>query len=151
MKNYLKSYYKYHDSKFKFMKIYYFLKFKLLAKSYGSAFPINAKCGKNIKFPHGLYGIFISKDAIIGDNCVIFHQVTIGRNDIKNSKGYGTPIIGNNVYIGCGAKIIGNVKVGNNVKIGANCVITKDIPDNSTCVVGPNRIIRKGEKNEEKN
>ena len=123
------------------MKKIYFIKFKLQQKYFGAAIPITAKFGENTNFPHGLFGIFISKDAVIGNNCTIFHQVTIGRNDIKESKGYGTPIIGDNVYIGCGAKIIGSVKIGNNVKIGANCVVTCDLEDNCTCVSGNNRII----------
>lgn len=143
MKNYLKSYYKYYDSKSWISRKIYFFRFKILAKFFGSGLPITAKIGKNITFPHGLYGVFISKDAIIGNNCTIYHQVTIGRNDIKGSKRYGAPIIGDNVYIGCGAKIIGNVKIGNNVKIGANCVVTNDLPDNCTCVLGENRIIVK--------
>lgn len=51
------------------------------------------------------YGIFISQGAKIGENAVIFHQVTIGSNTLKDSKGYGAPQIGNSVYIGVGAKI----------------------------------------------
>ena len=87
--------------------------------------------------PHGLYGIIISKNAIIGENCTIFHQVTIGEG-----KG-GAPRIGDNCYIGAGAKIIGNITVGNNVKIGANCVVVEDIPDNCTVVMEKPRIIRR--------
>ena len=67
--------------------------------------------------PHGLYGVFISKDAEIGENCTIFHQVTIGSNRIEGSKHYGAPKIGNNVYIGAGAKIIGGITIGDNVNI----------------------------------
>lgn len=83
--------------------------------------------------PHGLFGIFISDKAQIGQNAVIFHHVTIGSNNLKDSSKRGSPVIGNNVYIGAGAKIIGNVRIGNNVRIGANCIIVKDVPDN--CVV----------------
>ena len=64
----------------------------------------------------------------IGENCWINQQVTIGFKNLKS------PIIGDNVTIGCGAKVLGNVKVGNNVTIGANAVVIKDVPDN--CVVG---------------
>lgn len=81
--------------------------------------------------PHGLFGIFISKGARIGRDCVIFQQVTIGSVTTKESKHLGSPIIGHDVYIGAGAKIVGNVKVGDNCRIGANCVIAKDIPANS--------------------
>lgn len=77
-------------------------------------------------FPHGLYGIVISHNVAIGRNCTIYHQVTIreGRD--------GAPRIGNDVWIGPGAKIFGNICIGNNVRIGANCVIFTDIPDNTT-------------------
>ena len=88
-------------------------------------------------FPH-LSGIIISYNVVIGRNCTIYQQVTIGQ-DRLNTPG-SAPYIGNNVLIGAGAKIIGPVHVGNNVRIGANTVATKDIPDNCT-VVGANRII----------
>lgn len=104
---------------------------------------ISYKCqflGRPI-FPHGQNGIFISGDAVIGKNAVIFHQVTIGSNRIIDSKGFGAPFIGDNCYIGAGAKIIGNVKIGKNCRIGANAVVTKNVPDNSTVVAGEMRII----------
>jgi serine O-acetyltransferase len=87
-------------------------------------------------FPHGLYGIIVSHEAVIGKNCVILHQVTIGVRDHDG----GCPVIGDNCLIGAGAKIIGNVHIGNNVKIGANSTVTKDVPDNAT-VVPTNRYI----------
>ena len=85
--------------------------------------------------------------AKIGRNCVIFHQVTIGSNTLSDSKKCGAPIIGDNVYIGCGAKIIGSVRIGNNVRIGANCVVTNDVPDNCTVVLNKPRVIQKEERN----
>lgn len=94
-------------------------------------------------FPHGISNIFISDSAKIGVNAVIFQDVTIGSNTIENSKGIGAPTIGDNVYIGAGAKIIGNVKVGNNVRIGANAVVVEDIPDNSVVVMSKPRVIVK--------
>ena len=107
--------------------------------------PISTKIEGVPIFPHGLNGIFISSGAVIGKDCVIFHQVTIGSNTLPDSKGQGAPTIGNNVYIGAGAKIIGNVIIGNNVRIGANCVVTKDVPDNTTVVSAPIRLISKDE------
>ena len=94
-------------------------------------------------FPHGLNGIFISSSAKIGKNCTIFHQVTIGSNTLLDSANHGSPTIGDNVFIGCGAKIIGNVHIGNNVRIGANCVVVDDIPDNCTVVLEKPRILIK--------
>lgn len=86
---------------------------------------------------HALNGIIIAGGAKIGKNCTISHQVTIGRS--KNE----APIIGNNVYIGPGAKIFGGIRVGNNVRIGANCIVFQDIPDNATVVLEKPRIIIK--------
>lgn len=91
--------------------------------SLGTHMGFGAKFEGIPKLPHGLYGIFVSHNAIIGKNCTIFHQVTIGEG--KN----GAPIIGDNVLIGAGAKIIGNVHIGNNAKIGVNAVIVHDVPD----------------------
>ena len=102
--------------------------------------PLSCKIGSNVLFPHGLYGIFISQGASIGNDCCIFQQVTIGSNTLPDSKKNGAPIIGDNVFVGAGAKIIGGITVGNNVRIGANAIITKNIPDNTT-VIGINNVI----------
>ena len=88
-------------------------------------------------FPHGLYGIIVSHNAHIGKNATIFHQVTIGEGN------GGAPTIGDNCFIGAGAKIIGNIHIGNNVKIGTNCVVYEDVPDNATVVLSKTRIILK--------
>ena len=71
--------------------------------------------------------------------------MTIGSNTTVGSKNQGSPTIGDNVYIGAGAKIIGNCKIGNNCRIGANCIVTKDIPDNCVCVNRGLEIIQKEE------
>ena len=92
-------------------------------------------------FPHGIFGVFISGGVKIGNNCVIFQQVTIGSNTLIDSTGFGAPVIGNNCYIGAGAKIIGKVTIGNNVRIGANAVVTKDVPDNTVVTSAPNTIV----------
>lgn len=105
--------------------------------------PFNNLIRGELNFPHGISGIFISGDAVIGDNCTIYQQVTIGSNMLIDSKGLGSPIIGNNVLIGAGAKIIGNVHVGNNCRIGANAVITKNIPAHSVVVAGNQIVIQK--------
>ena len=88
-------------------------------------------------FPHGLYGIIVSHNAHIGKNATIFHQVTIGEG------AGGAPTIGDNCFIGAGAKITGNINIGNNVKIGTNCVVVENIPDNTTVVLSKPRIIIK--------
>lgn len=91
--------------------------------------------------PHGLAGIFISYGAKVGEGCVIYHQVTIGSNTLPDSKGQGAPTIGKNVFIGAGAKIIGNVTVGDNARIGANAVVSFDVPANATVVQESPRVI----------
>lgn len=91
--------------------------------------------------PHGLAGIFISYGACVGEGCTIYHQVTIGSNTLPDSRGQGAPSIGRNVYIGAGAKIIGNVVVGDGARIGANAVVTFDVPANATVVQESPRVI----------
>ena len=114
---------------------------KKLMTKYNASIPYIVDIAGRPAYPHGIAGIFISANATIGKGCTIFHQVTIGSNTLGSSKGNGAPKIGDNVFIGCGAKIIGGVTIGNNVRIGANCVVVEDIPDNSTVVLGKPRII----------
>jgi serine O-acetyltransferase len=98
------------------------------------------------KIDEGLYvghsgGISISHAAVIGKNLRISQQVTIGVSGEGEKR--GCPVIGDDVYIGPGAKIFGKITIGNNVKIGANAVIHKDIPDNAVVVLEPGyKIIR---------
>jgi serine acetyltransferase len=106
---------------------------------------INAKIDGVPRCPHGLRGVFISQMSEIGSGCVIFQQVTIGSNAIKGHPRSGAPKIGNNVYIGAGATIIGNVTIGNNCRIGANCVVVKDMPANTTAVSASARFIQSNE------
>ncbi len=84
--------------------------------------------------PHGEKGIFVSGGTKVGKNCIIFQQVTIGSVTLPDANSVGSPIVGDNCYIGAGAKIVGNVKIGNNVRIGANATVYKDVPDNSVVV-----------------
>ena len=98
--------------------------------THGSAISINAYFDGTPLFPRGMKQIVIGKGVKVGENCVIYQQVTIDSallpNNIK-----GSPKIGNNCYIYPGAKIIGNITIGDNVIITPNAVIQKDIPDNS--------------------
>jgi serine O-acetyltransferase len=122
---------------------------KILIQLYGlynyennSSIAWNSRIAGEPYFPHGPKSVFVSGDARIGRNSVIFQQVTIGSNTLIDSKGMGAPVIGDNCYIGAGAKIIGNVKVGNNVRVGANALVFKDVPDNSV-VLCESRIVVK--------
>ena len=83
--------------------------------------------------------IVVHERSAIGKNCNISHGVTIGIMN-RGSKA-GVPIIGDNVYIGPGAKIMGNIKVGDNAAIGANAVVTKNVPDNAVVVGVPAKVI----------
>ena len=88
----------------------------------GFSMPFNIDLGGRICFKHGFYGIFISSEAIIGNDVIIMHQVTIGSN-FSSNKSIVAPCIGNNVFIGPGAKIIGNVHLSDNSKVGENALL----------------------------
>lgn len=90
-----------------------------------------AKIGRKLFIDHGM-GVVIGETATIGDNCTIYHGVTLGGTGKDKNKRH--PDLGNNVMVGCGAKILGPIKIGNNVKIGANAVVVKDVEDNTTVV-----------------
>ena len=89
----------------------------------------------NLTLPHGLHGIFISRYAEIGENCLIYQNVTIGEVNRK------APVIGDDCLIGAGAVIIGGVTIGSHVKVGAGAVVSTDIPDGCTVVSQAARII----------
>ena len=99
-----------------------------------------AKVGKKVFFDHGM-GIVVGETAIIGDNCIIFHGVTLG--GVTSTKTKRHPTLENNVIVGAGAKILGNILIGENSRIGANSVILKDIPKNSVAVGVPGKILKK--------
>lgn len=126
----------------KFKKYVYFYRCKKMEAHNLASLGINIGWGTHFgsvpHLPHGIQGIIINPYTVIGENCTIFHGVTIG-NDYKNVK--NAPTIGNNVFIGAGAKIIGKIKIGNNVRIGAGAVVAVDIPDNATVVMDKPRII----------
>ncbi len=117
--------------------------FKRKIRLLGSFIGDGAKFEEWPVFPHGCVGVFISNGVTLGKKCVIFQQVTIGSNTLKDSKNFGAPSIGDNCYIGAGAKIIGAVKIGDNCRIGANAVVVKDVPANSVVVPGECRVIQK--------
>jgi len=97
-----------------------------------------AKIGRRFFIDHGT-GVVIGETAEIGDDVLMYHEVTLGGTSLQKVKRH--PTIGNNVLIGMGAKIVGAVVVGNNCKIGANAVVNKDVPENCTVVGVPGRIV----------
>lgn len=94
----------------------------------------NAQFGPGFVLVHS-YGIVINTSARGGRNIKLEHAVTIGAEKDK------VPLLGDNIFVGAGAKIIGGVRIGNNVKIGANAVVVKDVPDGVTAVGNPARLI----------
>ena len=134
---------KFKKSKSPLMKKIYSIINKAFQHETNSFLPFNNVIKGPINFLHGTNGIFISGDAIIGRNCTIYHQVTIGSNMLIDSKNIGSPVIGDNCLIGAGAKIIGNIKVGDNCRVGANAVVTSDLPDNSVIVLSKPVIYQK--------
>ena len=90
-----------------------------------------AKIGKGLFIDHGM-GVVIGETAEIGDNVTIYHGVTLGGTG--KDKGKRHPTVGNNVIIGCGAKILGPISIGDGAKIGANSVVLKDVPKGKTAV-----------------
>jgi serine O-acetyltransferase len=90
-----------------------------------------AKIGKRLVIDHGM-GVVIGETAVVGDDCIIYHGVTLGGTSISPVKRH--PTIGNRVLIGAGAKVLGPITVGHNSKIGANAVVTKDVPEGKTIV-----------------
>ena len=100
-----------------------------------------AQIGRRLFIDHGM-GIVIGETTTIGNDCVIYHNSTLGGTGKDKYKRH--PDIGNFVMIGAGAKILGPIKIGNHVKIGANSTVFKNIPDNVT-VVKYNEIINRKE------
>jgi serine O-acetyltransferase len=105
---------------------------------FNSSIPYQCKIAKGSRFGYGGIGVVIHKRAKIGANCSIGTGITIG----GKSPHYEVPIIGNNVYISTGSKILGPIKIGDNVIIGANAVVINNVPDNVIVAGVPAKIIR---------
>lgn len=102
-----------------------------------------AVIGKRFFIDHGM-GVVIGETAIIGDDVLLYQGVTLGGTGLEKGKRH--PTIGNNVVVGAGAKILGNISVGDNSYIGSNAVVIKDVPPNSTVVGVPGRITKQDGK-----
>ena len=98
-----------------------------------------AKIGKGFVIDHGM-GVVIRETTEIGNNVLIYQGVTLGGTGKETGKRH--PTIGNNVVIGCGAKVLGPVNIGDNAKIAANAVVLTDVPPDSTAVGAPAKIIK---------
>jgi serine O-acetyltransferase len=96
-----------------------------------------AQIGKKFFIDHGM-GVVIGETAIVGDDVLLYQGVTLGGTGKETGKRH--PTLGNNVVVGAGAKILGNITIGDNSYIGANAVVIKSVPSNSTVVGIPGRI-----------
>lgn len=112
-----------------------------LSYKYGISIPIATDIGSGFYIGH-FGGIVVNGKSVIGRNCNISQGVTLGQANRGKNKGF--PVIGDNVYLGPGAKIVGAVRIGNNVAVGANCVVTCDVPDNAVVVGIPGKVISSG-------
>lgn len=99
----------------------------------------HVRFGDGLRLPHPT-GVVFHGEAVIGANCMIMQQVTLGM--IRTGE---YPSVGDNVYIGAGAKVIGKVRIGDGARIGAGAVVLVDVPAGSTAVGNPARIVRKRE------
>ena len=102
-----------------------------------------AKIGRRFFIDHGM-GVVIGETAEIGDDCTLYHGVTLGGTSWQKGKRH--PTLLNNVVVGAGAKVLGPITVSSGVRIGSNAVITKDVPEGGTVVGVPGRLVRKQEK-----
>jgi serine O-acetyltransferase len=102
----------------------------------GIELPCEVKLGRRFRIDH-FGGIIISGDAVFGDDCVIRNGVTVG---LRHTGHRGSPVIGNRVDIGAGAKLLGSIRIGDDVAIGANAVVITDVPSDSIAVGVPAKI-----------
>jgi serine O-acetyltransferase len=129
-------------SKFSPLGILFQLSYRRVSRRYGFQIPLKTKIGAGFYIGH--HGtIVINRLAVIGRNCNITHNVTIGMQNRGPKKGY--PTIGDNVWIGTGAVIVGNICINSNVIIAPNAYVNFDVPENSIVIGNPGRIIVKDE------
>jgi len=97
-----------------------------------------ATIGKGVFIDHGM-GVVVGETAIIGDYCLIYQNATLGGTGKESGKRH--PTLGNNVVVGAGAKVLGNITIGNHVRVGAGSIVLNDVPDDCTVVGIPGRVI----------
>jgi serine O-acetyltransferase len=104
---------------------------------FNSVIPAQCQIGKNSRLMYGGIGVVIHKRSRIGNNVALGQGITIGRK-LKD----GAPVIGNDVYIAAGSRVLGDIRIGSNVIIAANAVVVADVPDNSVVAGVPAVVIR---------
>ncbi len=106
-----------------------------------------ARIGRRFFIDHGM-GVVIGETAVIGDDCTLYHGVTLGGTSWQKGKRH--PTLGNNVVVGAGAKILGPIEIGGGARIGSNAVVLKPVPANATVVGVPGKIIEPVDSRDEK-
>ena len=101
-----------------------------------------AKIGGGLYIPH-IGGVHINPEAVIGKNCDITHRVTIGASAMGRK---GAPTLGDEVYVGTGATIVGKIKIGSGAKIAANTLVMTNVPEGATVMGVPGRIVMRPQK-----
>jgi serine acetyltransferase len=120
------------------LSILYRFLYRRARNVYGIELPYTAQIGQGVIIEHQ-HGIVIHGNVVIGNNCIIRQGVTIGNRYID--KPTEAPVIGNNVNIGAGAKLLGNITIGDNVNIGANAVVIHNVLQNSLYVGFPQKTV----------
>ncbi len=124
------------------LRLEVFLLFKWIEMTTGISLPASAQIGRGLYVGH-FGGIILHSDVVMGENCSIGPGVVIGTRGLGDS---GVPVIGDGVYIGTGAKVLGAIRVGNHARVGANSVVIDDVPEGATVVGVPARVQSKPRK-----
>ena len=128
------------NNKYSFKGIISRLFIKRMRHKYGFQIELGTQIGKGFYIGH--FGtLIIGRESIIGSNCNVSHNVTIGR--IPNGRLKGLPTIGDRVWFGTGVVVVGKIKIGSDVIIAPNSLVNFDVPDNSTVIGNPAKIIRR--------
>lgn len=136
---------KFNSTNSPFIKKFYRAVMKYYNHECNSSIPLYIENNGSINFIHGYNGIFISGKAQINNNVTIYQNVTIGSVRQIDSKSFGSPIIGEDVILGAGCKIIGKVRIGSNCRVAPNAFVNIDLPNNSI-FIDRDTIIKKDVK-----
>jgi serine O-acetyltransferase len=123
----------------KFLFVLYRLMYRYVRNYYGIELPATTKVGRRLLLAHQ-HGIVIHPRAVIGDDCIILHNCTVGAT--TRARIQQAPKLGNRVQLGCNVVIIGNVVIGDDVRIGPNATIMTNIPAGTTVVTAPPRLVK---------
>lgn len=105
-----------------------------------------ASIGRRFFIDHGM-GVVIGETAVVGDDCTLYHGVTLGGTSWQKGKRH--PTLGNDVVVGAGAKILGPLNIGSSSRVGSNAVVMKDVPDGCTVVGVPGRVVKRADSKAE--